>query len=171
METGVRRATAASLASALFLAASLAAIAEIAAHPTSEPGILSSTWTPFRGVWSLIGGAGAFGGDWDFGPIAGGLGTMLVIATALGLVGIAVIAYLLGPAPQPVAAMVVGAAWGLLVQIVVVALLVGGLLGGPAYDALPRWAWWLGTGTWGVALGLLWAAPVAAGRRAGTGAA
>lgn len=171
METGVRRATAASLASALFLAASLAAIAEIAAHPTSEPGILSSTWTPFRGVWSLIAGDAVFGGDWDFWPIALGLLVLVAVAVVLGLAGIGLITYLLGPAPQPVAAMVVGAAWGLLVQIVVVALLVGGLLGGPTYDALPRWAWWLGTGTWGVALGLLWAAPVAAGRRAGTGAA
>jgi len=166
------RAAAAAVAAALFFAASIAAIAEIAADPTAEAGVRSSTWTPFRGVWSLIGGVDAFGGDWDFGTIAGGLVTMLVVATALGLVGIAAIAYLLGPAPQPMAAMLVGAAWGLLVQIVVVSLLLGGLLGGmPAYDAVPPWAWWLSTGTWGIALGLLYSAPVGAGRRAGAGAA
>jgi hypothetical protein len=166
------RAAAVSVAAALFFAASIAAIAEIAADPTAEAGVRTSTWTPFRGVWSLIGGTGAFGGDWDFGPIAGGLVTMLFVATALGLVGIAAIAFLLGPAPQPAAAMLVGAAWGLLVQIVVVSLLLGGLLGEmPAYDAAPAWAWWLSTGTWGIALGLLYAAPAGAHRRAGAGAA
>lgn len=166
------RPVAASLAAAVFLAASLAAIAEIDAGPTAEAGVLSSTWTSFRGVWSLIGGAGAFGGSWDFGPIVGGLAVMLLAAVALGLAGIAVIVFLLGPAPQPVAAMLVGAAWGLVVQIAVVGLLLGGLLGDePAYDSVPRWAWWLATGTWGIALGLFFAAPAAAGRRAEAGPA
>jgi len=152
METGLRRA----LGAALFLAASLVAIAEIAAEPTAEAGVRSSTWTPLRGVWSLVAGDAAFGGTLDLGPVLGGLALLLIVAVALGLAGLGLIAFLLGSRPQPVAAMTVGIAWGLIVQILFIDLLVATALGHlPAYDSLPHWAWWLGLGTWGAALGLL----------------
>ncbi len=169
MDAGLAtRAAGAATAAAAFLVASLAAISEIAAEPTSEAGVLSSTWTPLRGIGALVGGSSWFGGDWAFRPIAVGLVLAMVAAVGLGLAGIAVISFLLGPAPGVVAAMAVGAAWGLVMQIAVVGLLIGGLLGDlPAYEALPRWGWWLSTGTWGIALGLLCAVPVHVGRGSG----
>jgi hypothetical protein len=151
METGLRPA----LGAALFLTASLVAIAEIAAEPTAEAGVRSSTWTPLRGIWSLVAGDGAFGGTLDPGAL-GGLAILLIVAVALGLAGLGLIAFLLGSRPHPLAAMAVGVAWGLIVQILLIDLLVATALGHlPAYDALPHWAWWLGLGTWGAALGLL----------------
>jgi hypothetical protein len=171
METGLRRAAAASLGAALFLAVSLVAIAEIAAEPTAEPGVRSSTWTPLRGLWSLVAGSDAFGGSLDAVAVAAGLALLLLAATALGLAGIAAIGFLLGPEPHPPAALAAGVAWGIVVQIVVVRVGIDTVLGHlPAYDALPHWAWWLGLGTWGAVLGLLAAAP-AAGRPAGSRAA
>jgi hypothetical protein len=165
---GLRRAAAGSLGAAVFLSASLAAIAEIDAQQTSEAGVLSSTWTPFRGIWSLLAGDRAFGGSWDFWPIALGLLVLVAVAVALGIAGIAVIWFLLGPAPQPPAAIAIGIAWGLAVQIVVVNIVVATVLGHlPAYDSLPHWGWWLGLGTWGAALGLIVSAPSSRSRVAG----
>ena len=155
MKAGVRPA----FGAALFLVFSLVAIAEIAAEPTAEGGVRSSTWTPLRGIWSLVAGDGAFGGTLDLGAVVGGLALLLIVAVALGLAGLGLIAFLLGSRPHPVAAMAVGVAWGLVVQILLIDLLVATALGHlPAYDALPHWAWWLGLGTWGAALGLLAAA-------------
>ncbi len=67
--------------------------------------------------------------------------------------------------------MVAGAAFGIVAEIVVVQLFVVGLLDGDLmYEALPEWAWWLATGTWGMAVGGLLALRAAlrgAARRAG----
>lgn len=169
MEAGVAtRAVGAAAAGAAFLASSLAAIAEIAAEPTAEPGVLSSTWTPSRGIASLVGGSSWFGGDWDLVPIVLGLTLMLLGAFVFGLLGLALVGFLLGPDPWLLPAMMVGAAWGLVVQIVVVDLLIGGMLGATlAFDSLPHWAWWLGTGTWGVALGLIYSATATTAHRSG----
>lgn len=164
-----RRAVASSVAAALFLVASLLAISEIAASPTAEAGVLTSTWTPLRGVFSLVGGADTFGGSWDLGPMVGGLAIIIAVATALGLAGIALIVFLLGREPPPLAAILVGTAWGMAVQIALVGLLVGGLLGDlPAYDSVPAWGWWLSTLPWGAALGLIFAAAGSAAERHAT---
>lgn len=148
---------------ALLLLFTLMAIAEIAAEPTPVPGVFSSTWTPLRGAASVIGGSSAFGGDWDFWPILFGALLLVGVPTLLGIVVLATMEWILGPEPDPVIAMIAGAAFGIVVQITVVMLLVDGLLDNDLmYSSLPEWAWWLATGTWGIALGALWSLRAAA---------
>lgn len=143
------------LAAAL-LWGTVVAIAEIAAEPTPVEGVLSSSWTPLRGTWSVIAGADSFGGSFQVAGVLLGSVVLVGAAVVAGVAGSALIVWLLGAAPPPVIAAGFGAFWGLLVQIVVVMLLVAGLLDGRLmYEAMPRWGWWLGLTTWGIALALL----------------
>jgi hypothetical protein len=159
-------AAAAAAASAGFLIASLAAIAEIAAAPTAVAGVRSGAWTPLTGAWASIAGADSFGGGFDFLPVLLGLIVIGAIAFALGLLGCAAVAFLVGTRATPLASALAGAAYGLLVQVGVVLAIVSALLGADlAFRSLPSWGWWIATLTWGAALGLTFAASLRAAWR------
>ncbi len=144
-----------SLAAAGSLVLALALIAEIAAVPTADPGIHSSTWTPSTAAAALVLGQGAFHGSLAIGPVAFGLLLIAVVSLLAGSIGIALIVYALGWQPGPGAAALLGAAWGLAVEILLVNLLCNWLqASNDLYRSLPSWAWFVGMGTWGATLGL-----------------
>ncbi len=159
-----KRAVGCSLAASTALILTLSAIAEIAAAPTAEPGIASSTWTPVTAAGAIFLGQGAFHGDFAPGPIVFGWLAIAVVSALVAVPGLALIVYCLGWAPHPLPAAILGAAWGLAVEVLLINLFLNWLQPDNAlYDSLPNWAWWLALPTWGATLGLTFSR---AGRRA-----
>ena len=144
-----------SLAAVATLIVTLSLIAEIAAAPTTDPAIHSSTWTPITAVSALFLGSGAFHGSFALGPVLFGLLVVAVVSVLAGGLGVAFLVYCLGWSPHPAAAALLGAAWGLAMEILLVNLLCNWLQDDNAlYRSLPSWAWFVGMGAWGATLGL-----------------
>jgi hypothetical protein len=137
------------------LVVTLCVISEIAAAPTCAPRVESSTWTPLRGVAALVAGTDAFGGSFAPLPILGGLAGLASYALVLGIPGALALRWVLGPEPAPLAAIVAGAAYGLLLQACVVNLLINFVQAEPTvWDSLPSWGWWVANAAFGATLGL-----------------
>jgi hypothetical protein len=144
------------LLAGLVLALHLALIAEVAAHSTPVPGVRSGFWTPLTGVSTVILGHDALHGDFAIGPLALGLALLLALAAVVGVGGVAWLYACLGTGDAPWLAMALGVAYGLLVEVVVLQLIVNPLQSpNSVYDSLPSWAWWAGWGVYGAVLGLL----------------
>lgn len=138
------------------LAVHLALIAETAAATTTDPGIRSSTWTPFTGLATILFGPGALHGSLWPGYVAAGLGLLLVYAAAAGVPGAWWVAFCLGRDRSPGTAMALGAAYGLALELVAVQFLLNPLQDpNVVYGSLPPWAWWAGHGVYGMVLGAL----------------
>lgn len=149
----------AAVVSAVFAAAALiltiSLIAEIAAVPTSDPGIHSSTWTPATAITAAFFGHSAFHGDFAPLSILFGWFAILLASVAMGALWTAFLVYCLGWSPHPLASAILGAACGLATQILLLNLLCNWLQPeNGIYTSLPTWGWWVGTGVWGVTLGL-----------------
>lgn len=155
----IRVAVAPSLCAAAALILTTSLIAEIAAEPTADPGISSSTWTPITSVTALFFGAGAFHGDFEILSILFGLAAIVLASLIAGTLATAFIVYCLGWHPHPLAATLLGAACGLATQILLINLLCNWLQEeNGIYTSLPPWAWFAGMGAWGTTLGLVLAA-------------
>lgn len=143
------------VAAAFALIVTTALIAEIAAVPTSDPGIHSDTWTPATSVTALFFGQGAFHGSFHPLSIAFGWFAIVVVSILAGALAVAFLVYCLGWTPHPLAAAILGAACGLATQILLINLLCNWLQEeNNIYTSLPTWGWWVGMGMWGVTLGL-----------------
>jgi hypothetical protein len=130
-------------------------IAEIAAVPTWDPGISSSSWTPTTSVTALFFGQDAFHGD--FAPLSILFGCFVIVlaSIAAGLLWAAFITYCLGRSPHPLPAALLGAACGLATEILLINLLLNWLQEeNGVYTSLPSWGWWVGMAAWGASLGL-----------------
>ncbi len=151
LRTGLR----AGLLAGAAMALALVSIAEVADEPTAVAGIASSTWTPLTAITSFLLGPDAFAASFEVLSIAFGLLWHLVNAALAGLVGAALLIWLLGPRPHPVAAMGMGLLYGLTLQIVVLNLTVNAIEDpNVVYEALPPWGWWVGHAAFGATLGL-----------------
>lgn len=149
----------AGVAGGAVMALALMSIAEVAAEPTAVPGVSSSTWTPLTAITSFLFGSDAFAGSFQVLPIAFGALWHAVNAALAGVVGGALIIWLLGPRPHPVTAMSVGLLYGLVLEILVLNLVVNGIQDVlTVYEALPPWGWWVGHAAFGSTLGLALAA-------------
>lgn len=147
-------AVACSLAAAAVLIVTVSLIAEIAAVPTATPGIHSATWTPVTAVTAAVFGSGAFHGDFVAGSILFGWLAIALASLLAGGTGLALIVYSLGWRPHPLAAALLGAAWGLATEILLINLLLNWLQSdNGVYRALPSWGWWVGMGAWGATRG------------------
>jgi hypothetical protein len=145
----------ASLKAAGALLLTLMLIAEIAAVPTAKAGVSSSVWTPITSVTAAVFGGDALHGDFDLGSIAFGLLAIAAASVLAGGLGACLIVYSLGRRPHPLAGLLLGTAWGLAVEILVVNLFLNWLQAeNGVYDSLPNWGWWVGMGAWGATLGL-----------------
>ncbi|HEV2771172.1 MAG TPA: hypothetical protein VGV40_13395 [Solirubrobacteraceae bacterium] len=143
------------LVAGVVMALVLMSIAEVSAEPTAVRGIASSTWTPLTAITSFFFGPGAFASSFELLSIAFGALWHLLNAVLAGLIGAALIVWLLGPRPQPFGAMVVGLLYGLCVQIVALSLTVNAVEDpNSVYQALPGWGWWVAHGAFGATLGL-----------------
>lgn len=140
----------------LAFALHLAAIGEIAASPTTDPGIRSSTWTALTGIASYAWGAGALHGSFWIGFIALGLAIHLAMAVVVGLAGVWWIYWCVGTARCPWLAMALGIAYGTFVEVVAMQSIVNPTQSpNVVYDSLPPWAWWAGHWVYGAVFGLL----------------
>ena len=134
----------------------LALIAEVAAAPTTDPGIRSSTWTPFTGIATFAAGSDALHGSLWPGYVALGLALHLAVSIVVGIVGTWWIYVCLGTEFSPALGAAVGAAYGLFVEVVAVQFVVNPLQEpNVVYQALPPWAWWAGHGVYGIVLGVV----------------
>jgi hypothetical protein len=140
-------------AAALIVTASL--IAEIAATPTASPGVTSSTWTPITSVTALFFGADSQHGSFNLPSVLFGLGAILLTSIVAGSLATAFIVYCLGWTPHPVASALLGAAWGLAAEILLINLLCNWLQSDNGiYTSLPSWGWFPAFAVWGATLGL-----------------
>ena len=131
-------------------------VGEIAAAPTAVEEIESSTWTAITSVAALFLGPEAFHGSFALGSIIVGLIVLAIYALAAGVGGIALLVYVQGYHPGPIAAATQGMIYGLLLQIIVMNLGVNAVEEpNGVYEATPAWGWWVAHTVYGAALGLV----------------
>ena len=73
----------------------------------------------------------------------------------LGITGVALLTAILGRRPNPVAAVVIGAAYGIAVEAILINWIVNTQKVQTLYSSTPHWSWWVGHAIFGVTLGLL----------------
>lgn len=155
-------------AGAVAMMATLMAIAEIASEPTAVAGVDSSAWTPPTGITSFLFGADAFTASFQPLPILFGLAAHLALSLLFGALGVALVIWLLGYRPAPLGAVLVGLAYGLALEVLVLNLAVNGIQGAnTVYESLPQWGWWAAHAAYGTALFLAAAAMLRGARLLG----
>jgi len=151
----VRVGALAGITAGLIMAAWQMIVAAIAQNPTAVPGIHQTLWTPPEGIWSVVFGVHHFHGSFRFIPVVGGIVGHVGNSLILGISGVALLTVVLGRRPNPAAAVLLGAAYGIAVE----AILINGIINTQKiqtlYGATPHWSWWVGHGILGVTLGLL----------------
>ena len=145
----------AGLAAGLMYAAWQMVVAAIAQGSTAVPGIHQTLWTPPEGIWSVVFGVHHFHGSFHFIPVFGGIVAHLGNSLILGILGLALLTAILGRRPNPVAAVVLGVAYGIAVDAIVIYGIVNTQKIQTFYSAAPHWSWWVGHAIFGVTLGLL----------------
>ena len=144
----------AAIAAGFIMAAWQMVVAAIAQDPTAVPGIHQTLWTPPEGIWSVAFGVDHFHGSFHLIPVLGGIVGHMGNSLILGIVGVALLTAILGRRPNPAAAVVLGAAYGIAVE----AILINGIINTQKiqtlYSSTPHWSWWVGHGIFGATLGL-----------------
>ena len=145
----------AGIAAGFMYAAWQMVIAAIVQDPTAVPGIHQTLWTPPEGIWSVVFGVHHFHGSFHFIPVFGGIVAHLGNALVLGILGIALLTAILGRRPNPAAAVVLGVAYAIAVDAILLLGIINTQKIQTLYSASPHWSWWIGHGIFGVTLGLL----------------
>ena len=145
----------AGLASGFIMAAWQMVVAAIAQNPTAVQGIHQTPWTPPEGIWSVAFGVHHFHGSFHFIPVFGGIVGHMGNSLIVGLMGVALLTAVLGRRPNPVAAAVIGAAYGVAVQAIVINWIINTQKIQTLYGSTPHWSWWVGHAIFGVTLGVL----------------
>ena len=130
-------------------------VAAIAQGPTAVPGIHQTLWTPPQGIWSVVFGVHHFHGSFHLIPVLGGIVAHVGNSLILGIVGVALLTAILGRRPNPAAAAVLGAAYGIAVDAILINGIVNTQKIQTLYSATPHWSWWVAHGIFGITLGLL----------------
>ena len=73
----------------------------------------------------------------------------------LGIVGVSLLTAILGRRPNPVGAVVLGAAYGIAVEAILINGIVNTQKIQTLYSSTPHWSWWVGHAIFGATLGLL----------------
>ena len=145
----------AGMAAGLMYAAWQMLVAAIAQDPTAVPTIHQTLWTPPEGIWSVVFGVHHFHGSFHFIPVFGGIVAHLGNALILGILGVALLTAILGRRPNFPAAVVLGVAYGIAVDAILLLGIINTQKIQTLYSASPHWSWWVGHGIFGVTLGLL----------------
>jgi hypothetical protein len=145
----------AAIAAGFIMAAWQMVVAAIAQNPTAVPGIHQTLWTPPEGIWSVLFGVRHFHGSFHFIPVFGGIVGHMANSLILGIMGVALLTAILGRRPNPVAAVVIGASYGIAVEAILINSIVNTQKVQTLYSSTPHWSWWVGHGIFGVTLGLL----------------
>src|SRR5919112_547152 len=145
----------AAIAAGFIMAAWQTVVAAIAQNPTAVHGIHQTLWTPPEAIWSVVFGVHHFHGSFHFIPVFGGIVAHMGNSLILGIVGVALLIAILGRQPNPAAAVVLGAAYGIAVDAIVVNGIVNTQKIQTLDSATPHWSWWVAHGIFGITLGLL----------------
>src|SRR4051794_40351525 len=145
----------AGIAAGLMYAAWQVVVAAIAQDPTAVPGIHQTLWTPPEGIWSVVFGVHHFHGSFHFIPVLGGIVAHLGNSLILGILGVALLTSILGRRPKPAAAAVLGAAYGIAVNAILILGIINTQQIQTLYSSTPHWSWWVAHGIFGITLGLL----------------
>ena len=130
-------------------------VAAIAQQPTAVPGIHQTLWTPPEGIWSVVFGVHHFHGDFHFIPVFGGIAGHMMNSLILGLVGVVLLTAILGRRPHSVAAVILGVAYGIAVQAMLINAIINTQKIQTLYSSTPHWSWFVGHGIFGLTLGML----------------
>jgi hypothetical protein len=125
----------AGMAAGFIMAAWQMVVAAIAQNPTAVHGIHQTSFH-FIPV---------------FGGIVGHMGNSLIV----GIMGVALLTAILDRRPNPVAAAVIGAAYGIAVEAILINWIVNTQKIQTLYSSTPHWSWWVGHAIFGATLGLL----------------
>ena len=145
----------AAIAAGFIMAAWQMVVAAIAQGTTAVPGIHQTLWTPPEGIWSVVFGVHHFHGSFHFIPVFGGIVGHMGNSLILGIVGVALLTAILGRRPNPAAAVVFGAAYGIAVDAILLLGIINTQKIHTLYTASPHWSWWVGHAIFGATLGLL----------------
>ena len=145
----------AAIASGFIMAAWQMVVAAIAQNPTAVHGIHQTLWTPPEGIWSVAFGLHHFHGSFHFIPVFGGIVGHMGNSLVVGIMGVVLLTAILDRRPNPVAAVVTGAAYGIAVEAILINWIVNTQKIQTLYSSTPHWSWWVGHGIFGVTLGLL----------------
>jgi hypothetical protein len=145
----------AAIAAGFIMAAWQMVVAAIAQNTTVVPGIHQTLWTPPEGIWSVVFGVHHFHGSFHLIPVLGGVVAHLGNSLILGILGVALLIAILGRRPNPAAAIVLGAAYGIAIDAILINGIVNTQKIQTLYSAAPHWSWWLAHGIFGITLGLL----------------
>jgi hypothetical protein len=143
------------MASGFIMAAWQMVVAAIAQNPTAVPGIHQTLWTPPEGIWSVVFGVHHFHGSFHLIPVFGGIVAHMGNSLILGIMGVALFTAILGRRPSPVAAVVLGAAYGIAVEAILINWIINTQKVQTLYSSTPHWSWWVGHAIFGATLGLL----------------
>jgi apolipoprotein N-acyltransferase len=72
----------------------------------------------------------------------------------LGILGVALLTSILGRRPSPAAAVLVGVAYGIAVDAILINWIVNTQKIQTLYSATPHWSWWVAHAIFGITLGL-----------------
>src|SRR4051795_3724937 len=145
----------AGITAGLMYAAWQMVVAAIAQNPTAVHGIHQTLWTPPEGIWSVAFGVHHFHGSFHFIPAFGGIVGHMGNSLIVGIMGVALLSAILGCRPTPAAAGVIGAAYGIAVEAILINWIVNTQKVQTLYSSTPHWSWWVGHAIFGVTLGLL----------------
>jgi hypothetical protein len=143
------------IAAGFIMAAWQMVVAAIAQNPTAVHGINQTLWTPPEAIWSVVFGVHHFHGSFQFIPVFGGIIGHMGNSLIVGMLGVAVLTAILGRRPNPVAAVVLGAAYGIVVEAILINSIINTQKIQTLYSSTPHWSWWVGHAIFGVTLGLL----------------
>jgi hypothetical protein len=129
-------------------------VAAIAQQQTAVPGIHQTLWTPPEGIWSVVFGVHHFHGSFHVIPVLGGIVAHMGNSVILGIVGVALLTSILGRRPSPAAAVLVGVAYGIAVDAILINWIVNTQKIQTLYSATPHWSWWVAHAIFGITLGL-----------------
>ena len=128
----------------------------IADEPTAVEGINSSFWTAVTSIPSVIFGLDWFHQDFAFWPVVLGIGGHMVNSMMLGVIGVALLAAVLGARPSLPAAIMQATVFGLVLEVVILNLIVNSIQDvNTAYTSTPEWSWWASHAIFGMTLGLV----------------
>ncbi|MGE0065788.1 MAG: hypothetical protein AB7T48_00380 [Solirubrobacterales bacterium] len=146
----------AGLAGGMMMAIWQMAVGAIAQEPTASPGIDQSFWTAVTAIPSVPFGEQWFHGGFEFWAVALGLVGHMMNSMLLGAIGAVLIVAVLGRRLGIAAAMMAGVAYGLLLEVVIVNLIVNQVQTVETlYTATPEWSWWVAHAIFGATLGML----------------
>jgi hypothetical protein len=145
----------AGLAAGFIMAAWQMVVAGIARNPTAVHGIHQTLWTPPEGIWSVVFGVHHFHGSFHFIPVFGGIVAHMGNSLTLGIVGVALLTAILGRRPNPLAAAVIGGAYGIAVEAILINSIINTQNVQTLYSSTPHWSWWVGHAIFGLTIGLL----------------